>query len=171
MQVDIVTNSVPCTRRLGMASRNRHGGEWRNPADFCRTGRKFRSRNNGFVTLRASRAAFHASTRKGIAVWVWDREAICERLQEDHDLVLLVIRQAQGAGGHVKVVLDLGPGPACNPLDSSGRAVSGSYLAQSNPGHIACVVEVHKLLQALDVAIMEELLLEVRPGRLGGRTL
>jgi len=32
---------------------------------------------------------------------------------------------------------------------------------------IACVVEVHELLQALDVPIVEELLLEVRAWRLG----
>ncbi len=38
-------------------------------------------------------------------------------------------------------------------------------------GNVARVVEVHELLQALDVAVVEELLLEVRSWSLRGRTL
>ena len=41
----------------------------------------------------------------------------------------------------------------------------------SNAKDVARIVEVDELLQALDVAVVKELLLEVRPGRLGGGTL
>jgi hypothetical protein len=37
--------------------------------------------------------------------------------------------------------------------------------------YVARVVEVDELLQALDVAVVKELLLKVKPGRLGGGTL
>jgi len=47
------------------------------------------------------------------------------------------------------------------------RTVPGSYSGKRKS--ISGVIEVHQLLQALDVAVMEELLLEVRPGSLGGR--
>src|SRR5260370_41050323 len=85
---------------LAVASRNRHSGKRRNVADVFRTGRKFRSRNNGFVTLRASRTTFHASTRIGIPVLVRSRVAIGECLQEGYDLILLLISQSELAGGH-----------------------------------------------------------------------
>src|SRR5258708_40010785 len=37
--------------------------------------------------------------------------------------------------------------------------------------HIARIVEMNELLETLDVAIVEELFLEIGPGRLGGGTL
>jgi len=40
--------------------------------------------------------------------------------------------------------------------------VPGSYSGKRKS--VSGVIEVHQLLQALDVAVMEELLLEVRPG-------
>src|SRR4029077_19424519 len=50
----------------------------------------------------------------------------------------------------------------------SRRAVSRRHREAQQ---VARIVEVDELLQAFDVAIVEELLLEVRSGRLGGRTL
>src|SRR2546430_13483495 len=50
------------------------------------------------------------------------------------------------------------------------RAVPGSDV-ELKCENVARVVEVHELLQALDVAIVEELLLEVRSWSLRGRTL
>src|SRR6266404_5672997 len=66
--------------------------------------------------------------------------------------------------GHVKIVLDLGQRPAIYFFGLSFRAVPGSDVEGVD---IARVVEVHELLQALDVAVVEELLLKVRPRSLG----
>src|SRR5207302_339478 len=49
----------------------------------------------------------------------------------------------------------------------SRRALSA---LDRHPIHVARVVEVDELLQALDVAVVEELLLEEGSGRLGGTT-
>src|SRR5207244_9357958 len=95
-------------------------------------------------------------------------EAVRERLQERDDLVLLLIRQAEIAGRTVEVLRNLRPGPAVHFLGRSRRAVSGGDVEGIE---IARIVEVHELLQALDVPIVEELLLEVGPWRLGGGTL
>src|SRR5260370_21201017 len=95
-----VNHSSPRIRRLAVASRNRHSGKRRNVADVFRTWRKFRSRNKGFVTLRAGRTTSHASTRIGIPVLVSSSVAIGEWLQEGHDLILILIRQSEFAGGH-----------------------------------------------------------------------
>src|SRR5260370_37088259 len=87
------------------------------------------------------------STRKGIPALVRCRVAIGERLQEGHDLILLLIRQSEFAGGHIEVVLDLGPRPAVDPLDSSGGAVSGCDVIRKS-GFVTRIVEMYKLLQA-----------------------
>src|SRR6266852_6290219 len=157
-------------RRLASCLRYRRIGNRRNAADSLCAGRKLRSRDQEHITLRRSCTTSHAGTRKGIPVLVRPRETIRECLQEGHDLILLPIRQAQFAGGHVNVVPDLGPRPAGNPLDSSGRAVSGCDVVRKR-GFVTSIVEMYKLLQALDVAVVKELLLKVRPGGLGGGTL
>src|SRR4029077_5598106 len=76
--------------------------------------------------------------------------------------------QAKLTNRHVLVVLYLRHRPAVYFFGCPRGAVPGSDGERIN---IARVVEVHELLQALDVAVVEELLLEVRPGSLGGRTL
>ncbi len=90
-------------------------------------------------------------------------------MQERDNLVFFLIGQAEITGGHIEIVPDLGPGPAVYFFDRSIRAVSGSNV-ERNPLNVARVVEVDELLQALDVAVVKELLLEVRAGRLGGGT-
>ena len=95
-------------------------------------------------------------------------EAIRERLQENDDLVLLRIRQMEITERHVNVRRDLGRRPAVYLLHSSCRAAS--HL-DGEREHIARIVEMDKLLQALDVPIVEELLLKVRSRRFGGGTL
>jgi hypothetical protein len=80
-------------------------------------------------------------------------------LQESRDQVLLVIRQAEITDRHVDVVRDLGHGPAVHLFRRSLRAVSGRDVLRK---HVARVVEMDELLQALGVAIVKERLLEVR---------
>src|SRR5437588_2465777 len=160
---------VHCVRRLILWNGVR-AGHGRDTADSRRAGGKRRSRDNGLITLRRSRATGHASAGVGIAVSVRSRETIRQRLQEDDELVLLVIRQAEITDRHVDVVRDLRHGPAVYFFGRSLRAVSGRDI-ELELRDVACVVEVDELLQALDIAVVEELLLEVRPGRLGGRTL
>src|SRR5438132_6609264 len=140
----------------------------RKVADFRCAGRKRRSRDKKLITLGRSRTTGHASTRKGIPVAVRPRETIGERLQERDNLVFFLIGQAEHTGGHIDIVRHLGPRPAVYFFDRSFRAVSGSDVKRI---YVARVVEVDELLQALDIAIVKELLLEVRPGRLGGGTL
>src|SRR5437868_8101262 len=107
-----------------VALRDRHSRKRRNAADVFRTGRKLWRRNQEFIALRFSRTTSQARTGICIPVRVRSGVAIGERLEESHDLILLLIRQSEFACGHVDVVLDLGPRPAVNPLDSSGRTVS-----------------------------------------------
>src|SRR3984893_15674276 len=95
-------------------------------------------------------------------------EAVRECLQENDDLVLLLIRQMEITERHVDVRRDLGRRPAIYFLRSSYRAAS--HL-DGEREHIACVIEMHELLQALDIAVVEKLLLEVRPWRFGRGTL
>src|SRR6266550_4711935 len=141
----------------------------RNVADFRCAGRKRRSRDKKLITLGRSRTTGHASTRKGIPIGVRSRETIGKGLQERDDLVLFLIGQAEITGGHIDIVRHLRPGPAVYFFDRSIRAVSGSNV-ERKPRFVAGVVEVDELLQALDVAVVKELLLEVRPRRLGGGT-
>src|SRR6266446_1538581 len=143
-------------------------GHGRDIADSRCAGRQRRSRDEEPVALRRSRATGHASTAKGIAVRVRSREAIRECPQKDNDLVLLVIRQAETSDRHVEVVRHLRHGPAVYFLGLARRAVSGSNIELVR---VTRIVEVDELLQALDVTVVKELLLEVRPWRLGGGTL
>src|SRR5215469_14318523 len=111
----------------------------------------------------------HAGPRISIPVRVRSGETISERLEERNDLVFFLICQTKIASRHVEVVFYLGHGPAVNPLDCSLRAVTRGDRVRE--GRVASVVEMDKLLQALDVAIVEKLLLEVRPWRFSCRTL
>src|SRR5882724_828728 len=155
----------------GLQLRNRvRTRERRNVADFRCAGRKRRSRDKKLITLGRSRTAGHASTRKGIKEGVRSRETVGKRLQERDNRVFFLIGQAEITGGHIDIVRHLGPGPAVYFFDRSIRAMSGSNV-ERKPWFIARVVEVYQLLQALDVAVVKELLLEVRAGRLGGGTL
>ena len=116
-----------------------------------------------------NRTTRHASARKSIAVSIRSGETIGECLQECHDLVLLLIRQAEVTGGHIYVVPHFWHRPAVYFFDRPIRAMSGSNV-ERKPRFVARVVEVDELLQALDVAIVKEPLLKIRPGRLGGGT-
>src|SRR5215469_12495652 len=130
--------------------------------------RKFRSRNKELITLGLSRSTGHASTRKGISVWVRSRVTVRECLQESNDLVLFLVRQTEITACHVDVVRDLRHRPAVHFFCCSCRAVPGGDIELKL---VACVVEVDKLLQAFDVTVMKELLLEVGPRRLGSGAL
>src|SRR5438132_12384708 len=151
-----------------LALRNRRIGDRRDAADRRCARRKWRSWDKEPITLSLSRTAGHTSPRKGIPVGVRSRESIRECSQKCNDLVLLQIRQAEFTGRHVEIVLDLGHRPAVDFFGCSCRAVSGSNIERI---HVARVVEVDELLQALDVAVVKKLLLKVRPGRFRGGTL
>jgi hypothetical protein len=117
------------------------------------------------------RVTGHANARKLVAVGVRSCESVSECFEECNDLVLLAIGEAEIAGGHIDIVVDLGHWPAVHFFDRSCRAVSGSDVVHEF-FLVTRIVEVYKLLQALDVAIVKEPLLEVRRGAgLGGRTL
>src|SRR6202035_2694301 len=58
--------------------------------------------------------------------------------------------------------------PAIYLFGFSCRAMSGS---DREPKFVARIVEVDKLFQALDIAVVKKLLLKVRPGRFSGGTL
>src|SRR4030081_1699613 len=82
------------------------------------------------------RVTGRASTRKGIDVgegadagvsWV---ETVRQCLHDDHDLVLLLIRQPELTDRHVDVVADLGHGPAVYLFGRPCRAVSGSDVVR-----------------------------------------
>src|SRR5437588_7593259 len=169
--------AVPCVHmsfralpRICFALPNRvRTRERRKAADRRWAGRKRpRSRDKRLITLGRSRTTGHASSRKGIPVGVRFRETIGERLQERDNLVFFLIGQTETTGGHIDIVRHLGPRPAVYFFDRSIRAMSGSDVECI---HVAGVVEVDQLLQALDVAVVKELLLEVRPGCLSGGTL
>src|SRR6266404_7004230 len=128
------------------------------------------SRDESLITLgrcRLTGQGGRALTGKGIDVLVGTDggvgrvETIRQRLQKGYDLVLLLIRQAEHTGGHVEVVQDLFHRPAVHLFRGSRRAVSRRDV-ELKITHVARVVEMDELLQALDVAIMEELLLEIR---------
>src|SRR5260370_42203327 len=108
------------------ALRNRLTGQRRDIADNRCAAWKCRSWGKGPITLPRRRTirvrcrvTGHARTRKGIDVGVRSCESVRECLQEANDLVLLLIRQAQIAGLHVKILLDLGHGPAVYFFDRS----------------------------------------------------
>ena len=129
--------------------------------------RKRRGRDEELVTLRRCITAGHALTGKGVDVRVGCCETIRQRLQEGHDLVFLLIDQTQVADRHVDVVRDFGHRPAIDFFGLSFRTVSRGDLERV---HIARIVEMNELLETLDVAIVEELFLEIGSGRLGRRT-
>src|SRR5215469_9255665 len=137
-------------------------------ADSRRARRKFRSRNKELVALGFCRTTGHATTRKSIPIGVRSRVAVGECLQEGYDLILFLVGQSQITGCHVNVVRNLWHRPAVYFLGRSCWAMPGSDVVLI---FIARVVEVDELLQALDVAVMKELLLKVRARGLGRRTL
>src|ERR1700686_2312125 len=110
------------------------------------------------VPLRCGATARHAGASIGIDVRVRSGVAVSERLEKCDDLILLRIRQAETAGRHVHILHDFGRRPAGYFFDGACRALSGLNRERV---HVARVVEVDELFQALDVAIVEELLLEV----------
>src|SRR5713101_900348 len=152
--------------------RNRRRGKRRDAADSRCAGRKWRSWDKGSITLPRRRTigvrrrvTGTARTRKGIDVGVGTDagvsrvETVVQCLHDDHELVLLLIRQAEFTDRHVHIVLDLVYRPAIYLFGRPCRAVSGSDVERK---HVARIVEMDELLQALDVAIVEELLLKVR---------
>src|ERR1700720_2930689 len=141
--------------------------QWRCLADRRCAGRQRRRRDKFAIPLPRRRTigicggvAGHATTGKGITVRVRCRETVRECFQKRDDLVLLFVRQAEHTRRRVEVVRDLFHRPARHPLNRSWRAVSGSDLVGKNG--VARVVKMDELFQALDVAVMKELLLEVR---------
>src|SRR5260370_3273945 len=155
---------------------NRRTGDRRHAADTRCARRKGRSWDKATITLPRRRTigvrcrvTGHARTRKGIDVGVRSRKSVRECLKEGNDLVLLLISQAEITGGHVDIVLDLGHRPAGHFLDRSGRAVSGSDRERKL---VARVVKVYELLQALEIAVVKEPLLEIRSrAGFGGGTI
>jgi hypothetical protein len=125
--------------------------------------RKWRGGNEELISLGRCRPAGHALTRESVDVRVRRCETIRERLQEGDDLVLLLIGQTEAAGCHVDVVRNLGHRPAIHFFRFSFRTVPRRDLERK---HIAGIVEMDELLEALDVAIVEELFLEIGSGRL-----
>src|SRR5258708_31939586 len=160
------------------ALRNRRAWDRRNAAYGRCAGRQRRCRDKFAIPLPRRRTiricggvTCHTSTSKGVAVGVRRRETIGECFQEGNDLVLLRIRQAEHTRRRVEIVRDLFHRPAGHPLNRSFRAVPRSdWLGKAG---VARIVEMYKLLQALDVAVMKELFLEVRFPRagFGGGTL
>jgi hypothetical protein len=150
--------------RLAVALRNRlRAGKRRDVADRRCARRKRRSRDQELIFLGLSRTTLHATTRKGIPVGIRSGETVRECLQEGDDLVLLLIRQAELTNRHVDVVRHFGLGPAVEFFGLSCRAMSGSDIEHKFL-YVARVIAVDELLQALDVAVVKELLLEIGPG-------
>jgi len=150
---------APCVCVGGL--RNRRNWNRRHAADVRCAGWKRRSWDKASVTLLRRRTigvgcriTGHASTRKLVTVGVRSCESVRECLQERNDLVLLLIGQAEIAGGHIYIVPNLGHRPAVYLFSRSCWTVSGCDGVR-----IRCVtriVEMYELLQALDVAIVKE---------------
>src|SRR5467141_5098763 len=159
-------------------SRNRFGSrQRRHAADGRCAGRQRRSRDKEAVSLPRRRTirirggiARRANACKGVDVGVRSCEAVGERLEERNDLVLLRIAQPKHTNRHVDIVWDFRHRPTVYFFGLSCRAVPRSDV-ELKCDNVTRVVEVYELFQTLDVAVVEELLLEVRPGSLGGRTL
>src|SRR5882724_9789469 len=100
---------------------NRRVGPRRDTADVRCARRKRRSRDKELITLDRCQTSGHALTRKGIDVGVRCCETVREGLQEGHDQILLLIRQAEITDRHVNVVWDLGHGPAVHLFSRSRR--------------------------------------------------
>src|SRR6266404_5110506 len=151
---------------------DRHRGQRRDTADIrcARELGQTPSWDDGLVTLgrcRNTGRGDRALTGKGIDVLVENTgdgrvsrvETVRLELQSKHEQVFLRVRQAEVADRHVDVVRDLGHRPAVHLFHRSRRAVSRRDL---EPKHVPRIVEMDELLQALGVAIVKELLLEVR---------
>src|SRR5260370_19475267 len=106
---------------------------------------------------------------KRVDVGVRPCEAVRKRHEERNDLVLLGVRQAEHTRRRVEIVPDLGHRPAVYFFGRSRREVSGNDRL-GKPG-FPRVVEMYELLEPLDVPFVDETLLKVRPGRLGGGAL
>src|SRR6201987_1621397 len=149
--------------------------QWRCLADRRCAGRQRRSRDKFAIPLPRRRTIGicggvegHATTGKGIAVRVRCRETVRESFQKRDDLVFLLIRQAEHPRRCVEIVRHLFHRPAGYSLDRSCGAMTRSDRV--GIAGIARVVEMHELLQAFDVAVVKERLLEVRlPGAGFGR--
>src|SRR6201987_299546 len=149
--------------------------QWRCLADRRCAGRQRRSRDKFAIPLPRRRTVGicggvtrHTTAGKGITVGVKRRETVGERFQEGNDLVLLRVRQAEHPRRCVEIVRHFFHRPAGHPLNRPWWAMSGSdWIGKLG---VARIVEVHQLLEALDVAVVEEFLLEVRyrlPVRVG----
>ena len=94
---------------------------------------------------------------------------IVEGFEEDDDLVLLLIRQAEVSDGHVLVLRYFGLRPAVYFfnvfLPGNCRTFHRERL------DVARVVEMYELLQALDVAVVKKFFLEIGAGGLCGWAL
>src|ERR1700758_1969668 len=154
---------------------NRWARRWRHSADRRRAGRKRWCRDKFAIALPRRRTigicggvARRTLTGKCITVGVRRRVTVSERFQEGNDLVLLRVRQAEHSRRCVQIVRHFFHRPAGHPLNRPWWAVSGSDRVGKLG--VARIVEVHQLLEALDVAVVEEFLLEVRyrlPVRVG----
>src|SRR3984893_15997458 len=151
----------------------------RDTADIRRTRecRQIPGGDDGLIALgrcRLTGQGGRALTGKGIDVLVSADgrvgrvETVRQCLQERYDLVLLRIRQAEGAGRHVDVVRGLWLRPAGPPFHCSRRAVPRGdrnligYIPVRGRQRVSRVIEMYELLQALDVAVVKEFLLEIR---------
>src|SRR6266481_6100251 len=152
-----------------MPLRNWHCRKRRKTADRRRARWQWRRGNQEIIPLGSRGTARHAHARKRVDIRIRCCETVGERLKERNDLVFLRIRQAEHTDGHVLIVLHLGHRPAVHLFRGARRTMPGSYSGKRKS--VSGVVEVHQLLQALDVAIVEEFFLEVRSWRLRGGTL
>src|SRR5260370_8627773 len=161
-RIGLVMGSSSVSPSSSTSLRYRRIGKGRDGADVARARRKRRRGNESFIALRRCRAARTAPTRKSIDVGIRYGVPVGQRLQEGDDLVLLRIRQTELTGRHVEVVFDLGHRPAVDFFGSPRRAVS----CRDRVGvHAAGIVEVAELLQALDVTVLAQPFLALRPRR------
>src|SRR5713226_5136339 len=91
----------PRTFCLWNRPRSRQGAD---TADGLCAGRKTRSKNDKLIPLSRCRAAGHALAGKRIAVGVRCRVSVAESFEKGHDLVLLMISQAEVTERHIDVV-------------------------------------------------------------------
>src|SRR6267378_4047911 len=144
-------------------------GQRRSLADSrCARWQRHRSGDERAIALGRSRTAGHTGAGKGTDVRIRCRETIRKRLQEGNDLVLLRIVQAEVSDRHVEIVRDLRHRPAVYFFHGSCWAVSRGDRFRE---HVARIIEMNQLLQALGVAIVKEFLLEIGSRGLGGGTL
>src|SRR5260370_4359635 len=113
------------------------------------------------------RTTHDAGARKSIAVGVRPREPVRQCFQKFNDLIPLLIRQAKITAGHIDIVRHLWHRPAVYFFGGSWRAMSESDRVRI---FVARIVEMYELLQALNVAVVKEALLEVRTRGFAGGT-